>query len=289
MNKSDSHFLVFSRPLAIFFLAVFLSACARTTSVEKHGAGSISEVQEVQPKEPLERPKFTIPLGEHMRFSIRWFGFEVGTADVRVKEIIKVKDRDTFHIIVSVKSNRLIDLLWPVRDEHHSFVDTENLHSLRYEKKISEGPYRADEVMEYDQENHTARYRSRKNGTIKEMLIPKDVQDQLSCTFWFRIQDMKPGDSIFIPVDADEKNWNLEVKVQNVEELNIDGFGKIKAIKAEPFAHFQGLFVRRGRVWGWMSADDRRIPLLMKAKVPKLGTINMVIVEYELGNSHIKA
>ena len=237
----------------------------------------------------IPKPNFTIPLGERMKFSIRWLGFEVGTAEVEVKEMTQIRGRDAYHIQVSVRSNRLIDLLWPVRDEHHSFVDAKALHTLRYEKKVSEGSYRADEVMEYDQEKHTARYESKRSGDIKEMLIPADVQDQLSCTFWFRIQDIKSGGIITIPVNADEKNWDLEVHVGNVEELNLSGFGKIKAVKSEPFAQFQGMFVRRGRAWGWMSADARRIPLLMKTKVPKLGTINMVIVEYEFGKMHTKA
>ncbi len=237
----------------------------------------------------LGKSKFAIPLGERMKFSIRWFGIEVGTADVWVKEITKIKGRDAYHIVVNAKSNRIIDFVYPVRDEHHSYVDVQHFYSLRYERNIREGTYRADEVMEYDQVNHKARYESKRSGDIKEMLIPKNVQDQLSCTFWFRVQEMKPGDKIKIPINVDEKNWNLEVDVQAIEMIHVDGFGKVPAIRAEPFARFQGLFVRRGRAWGWMSADERRIPLIMKTKVPILGTINMVIIKYDLGDYHVEA
>lgn len=239
--------------------------------------------------EKIEKPKFTIPLGEKITYSIRWLGFEVGTAQTEVKEIVKIRGRDAYHIEVNVRSNRLISLVYPVRDIHHSYVDVERLHSLRYEKKVKEGTYEADEVIDYDQENHKARYESRRSGTIKEMLIPKDVQDQLSCTYWFRMQEMKPGDRIQMPVNVDEKNWNLEVKVQAWEELDVNGFGKIIAIRAEPLARFHGLFVRKGRAWGWMGTDERRIPLLMKSEIPILGSIEMVITEYQYGNDHIKA
>ena len=243
---------------------------------------------ELEPMVEAQTPNFKIPVGERMKFSIRWLGLEVGTAIVEVKDIVQLNGRDAYHVFVLVRSNKIIDMIYPVKDEHHSYIDVEHLHSVRYEKNVREGAYRAHEMMLYDQINHKARYESLKNGSVKEMLIPKDVQDQLSCTYWFRIQPMKPGDRIHIPVNVDEKNWKLEVEVQAIEELEIEGFGKIQAIRAEPFAKFSGLFVRKGRAWGWMSADERRIPLLMKTKIPVLGTISMVIVEYELGDFHVK-
>ncbi|MBI4388411.1 MAG: DUF3108 domain-containing protein [Candidatus Omnitrophica bacterium] len=247
------------------------------------------QIQKQELPSRLEKAKFTIPLGEHMKFSIRLLGVELGAADVWVKEIVKVRDRDAYHIVVKVRSKKWVDLIYPVDDEHHSYIDAEHFHSLRYDRRGRQGDYRVDEVIDYDQVNHKARYESRRSGDIKEMLIPKDVHDQVSCTFWFRVQPMKPGDKIEIPINIDEKNWKLEVEVQAIEELNIDGFGKIHAIRAEPFARFQGLFVRRGRAWGWMSADERRIPLLMKTRIPVLGAINMVLVEYELGDYKVRA
>ncbi len=260
----------------LIILSLALSACAHRPRA-------------VQFPSKIEKPKFTIPLGEKINYSIRWLGFEVGTAQTEVKEIVQINGRDAYHVEVKVRSNRLISLIYPVRDEHHSYIDVEHLYSLRYEKKLKEGTYEADDLIEYDQINHKARYESRRNGTIKEMLIPKDVQDQLSCTYWFRMQEMKPGDRLQIPVNVDEKNWNLEVQVQAWEELEVDGFGRVIAIRAEPLARFHGLFVRKGRAWGWMGTDHRRIPLLMKTEIPILGSIEMVITEYKYGDDHIKA
>ncbi len=246
--------------------------------------------REVKAKLPtrLERLDAKIPVGEKMKFSVRWLGLEAGTAEVAVNEIVKIGGRDTYHIEVHVRSNKLIDLLWPVRHEHHSYVDVEHFHSLRYDKKTREGNHLADEFIEYDQVNHKGRYESRRSGDVKEMLIPADVQDEISCTFYFRNQAMTPGEVVTIPVNVDEKNWKLNVDVQTIEEIEVDGFGKIPAVRIEPAASFYGLFMRRGRAWGWMSADRRRIPLLMKTKIPLLGSISMVITEYEFGKEHIK-
>ncbi len=54
--------------------------------------------------------------------------------------------------------------------------------------------------MTYDQTNHKAHYLSRKNNSEKEMLIPENVQDALSCGYVFRTLDVKPQSSILVPV-----------------------------------------------------------------------------------------
>jgi hypothetical protein len=207
---------------------------------------------------------------------------EVGTADVEVKKDFEVVNgRKAYHVAVNVRSNSLIDLVYPVRDEHHSYIDKGHFHSLRYEKILKEGRYRADEVMEFDQANHQALYTSRRSGTKKQMMIPKNVQDQVSGTFWFRAQPMKTGDSIYVPVNTDEKNWNLEIRVLERDRIEIGDLGTFDALRLEPLVKFQGIFVKRGKMTGWMSTDDRRLPLLMKTKIPVLGSINIVLVNYE--------
>ncbi len=219
-------------------------------------------------------------VGEELHLGIEWLGFEVGSAVIKVEGIEKIGERDAYHISVHVRSNRLIDMVYPVRDEHHSYIDTEHFYSLRYEQILNEGTYRADEVMEYDQVDHKALYHSRRNGSKKRMLIPENVQDQLSAAFWLRAQAMKPGDTIYVPVNADEKNWKLEVKVLGAEKKEIGDMGSFETLEIEPRAQFQGIFVRRGKFRGWMSRDEKRLPLLMQTKIPVLGSINIVLKDY---------
>jgi hypothetical protein len=231
--------------------------------------------------QPLDRSAFKIRDGEKLKFSVRWLGMEVGTAEAVVKGIEKIKGKDAYHVEVTAKSNSLIDLIYPVRDEHHSYIDREHFHSLRYEKVLREGRYRADEVMDFDQENHTATYTSRKNGSQKQMLIAQNVQDEISSAYWFRAQPMQVGETVHIPAMSDEKNWDLQVKVLQRDKVKIEDLGTFEAFQLEPAAAFQGLFVRRAAIRGWMSTDKKRLPLMMKTKIPVLGTIAVVLVEYE--------
>ncbi|MBI4115570.1 MAG: DUF3108 domain-containing protein [Candidatus Omnitrophica bacterium] len=227
----------------------------------------------------LDPPKGLL-VGERLVYSVRWLGIEVGRGEAEVKEIVEIQGRKAYHIIVNVRSASVLDWIYKVRDVHHSYIDVEKRHSLRYEKILQEGRYRADEVMEYDQENHTASYYSRLNQSRKEMMIPPNVQDQLSCGFWFRLQDIRPGSKIYIPVNADEKNWDLEVKVLKKTRVKLSGFEEREAMEVEPEIQFQGLFVKRGKIRGWIGLDERRIPLKMRVKIPVLGSISAYLVEY---------
>jgi len=243
--------------------------------------GSLSADLAVFPRSDVPQKKLFV--GEKLTYKISYLGISVGKAEAEVKEIVELDGRKAYHIEVKVRSSVVIDLVYKVRDEHHSYIDVEKFHTLKYEKIIREGHYRADEVMTYDQVNHTAHYYSRKNKSEKEMLIPKDVQDQLSCGYYFRTLDIQPNTSVFISVNADEKNWDLEVKLLDVDDMKIRKIGKFQALETEPIIKFQGVFVKRGKIRGWISLDERRIPLKMKVKVPVLGSVVAKLTEYVPG------
>ncbi len=230
-----------------------------------------------------EKPAAKIFLGEKIKFEISYLGITVGEAESEVKELVKVNGRDAYHIEINIRSHPVLDWIYKVRDTHHTYIDAEHFHSLRYEKKIKEGRYWTDESMEYDQNEHVGRFYSRKDNSRKEMFIPKNVQDQISCCYWLRLQDIKPDSKTLIPVNADEKNWDLEVVTHGIKEMKIDPVGVFQAVDVEPIILFEGFFVRRGKIRGWISMDERRIPLVMTFKAPVLGAVVATLVGYEPG------
>ena len=230
-----------------------------------------------------EKPVAKLFLGEKIKFKVSYLGIVVGEAESEVKELVKIDGREAYHIEINIWSYPILDWIYKVRDTHHTYIDAEHFHSLRYEKKIKEGRYWTDESMEYDQDAHIGRFYSRKDKSRKEMFIPKQVQDQISCCYWLRLQDVKPASKISIPVNADEKNWDLEVVTHDVKEMKVDHVGVFQAIEIEPIILFEGFFVRRGKVRGWLSLDERHIPLVMKVKVPVLGEVVATLAGYDPG------
>lgn len=265
-------------PKGSFFSAFLLMACLAA-------AASLSAAEKQTPDfPPVDAPSSFFYPGEKLVYKISYLGLTVGEAQAEIETLEEWNGRPAYHMVVRVKSHPVLDWIYKVRDEHHTWIDAENLHSLRYEKKLREGRYRVHEVMTYDQEAHTAVYESLTNKSRKEMFIPKNVQDQLSCGYFFRTLKIEPDTVVKIPVNADEKNWELEVKLFQSEPMEIEEVGIFQALEAEPVIKFQGIFVKRGKIRGWISLDERRIPLMMKVKVPVVGHITARLSSYTPGS-----
>jgi hypothetical protein len=225
------------------------------------------------PEFPIENPAAKYPAGEVLVYQIHYLGIPVGESRSEIKPVREWEGRRVYEIDVRVRSYPVIDLIYKVRDHHRSFVDAETLESLRYEKVIHEGRRRLEETIVYDPASRKARYLDAQGKAAFEMEVPEKVQDQLSCGYWARTLALEPGTSVFIPVNADKRNWQMEVKVHETAPLEIEGVGKFQAVRIEPFMEFQGIFIRKGKAEGWISRDKWRVPLKMKVKIPVLGTV----------------
>ena len=224
----------------------------------------------------LQTPVQKFRVGETLDYDIRWMGLGVGTGRLEIKGIESLEGRSVYHIVLQAKSNWFLSKFYPVKDEIHTYLDVERLIPYKFRKIQREGGYRADEEMIYDQENHKATYHSFLNESTKEMEIPPDVQDSLSILFHFRALPLEMGKSVFIDVNADEKNWRLEVKILKTGFLKLFGKDEVPALLIEPLAKFHGVFIRKGRMQIWFSLDEKRLPLYMKARVP-FGIIEVVL------------
>lgn len=221
-------------------------------------------------------------LGEKLTYILRWGLVPVGWATLHVRSIEEHEGRKVYHIVVDAWSNAFLSTFYKVRDRVETWMDVEGLYSWRFHKKQFEGGYQADEEMRYDYSRGQATYRSFHNGSVKEMEIPSVIQDALSSIYYFRTLPLKVGESVFMDVNADEKNWKLEIQVKDFRKnWEVRKLGTMDAFFVEPLAEFKGMYERRGRVWAWISADRRRLPILVKSKVP-FGSVTATLVKAEI-------
>jgi len=219
----------------------------------------------------IENKSFDI--NEKLLFLIKWGIIPAGHATLEVPEKVMVNERSAYRIISRAWSNSLFDVLYKVRDHNESLLDIESLCSLGYEKHIREGRYSKDEKVVYDQENGLAHI----EGDKTVVPIPAYVLDILSGLYFLRTQDIKLSDSYFLDVNTGEKNWQLEVKVLNHEKVKVP-LGEFNCWLIEPFLKQEGIFQHKGRVLIWLTADEKKIPVLMRTKIP-FGSIVAELVE----------
>ena len=226
---------------------------------------------------PAPQPR----VGERLGFQGRWFVIPVGHGSIEVKGLIDYEGRKAYHIELEGRTNEVLSKLYPIHDTVISYIDAETLQPLRFEKHQQEGRYRADEVVTFDHAAGLATYHSLLNGSIKTVPLTPDVQDLISTLYWFRRHAIQPQQTLSVNLYTDEKIFQTAIHVRETLQLELLKRGTFPCVVVEPQASFKGLLVKRGRLWAYLTADERRLPLLVKATTP-WGAMSAVLDEASL-------
>ncbi len=241
-----------------FFLVSVLPAAAATPNFSKAAASKPSV---------WEKPLGTLPESEHLVYEVFWMGVPVGFGELEVRKE-ELEGREVFHVIATARTNDVLSTLYPVHDEAHSYIDAKTLYPVEFRKKLSEGRYRADERTRFDPERRKGTYESVLNGSKKEFEISGQVHDILSAFYWFRRQDIRPGQSVKTTVSSEEKDWELRVEALRIERKELRGGEVTDTLVVEPKTQLKGMLYQRGRAWVWFGPDGRRTPLLIRFATP---------------------
>ena len=270
------------QPFLILIL-IMTAGCATSVRIRTIDSVSLKNGTQHFPV-PIESPEKSYRLGERLSYNVRYMGINVGEVVAHVKGITSLNDREVYQIELRARTNKFFSPIFRVDDVIRTYVDTEQMYPLRFEKKIREGLYRAEETMDYDHINHTAIY---SNGEVtKTMELAEGSQDALSAMYHFRFQDISVGTPVVYNVNADEKNYRLEARVIRAGVVTLPRLGSFTAIMVEPRAEHNGDPVKKGKAWAWFSADTRRVPLLVKVK-SFIGTVNVYLKGIEEVNSGV--
>ncbi len=245
----------------IFFVLLFFSVGGAEAAMDFSG-------KKTQGMTPIAESSQEIRVGEKLSYDVSWMGVPVGIGELEVVEKTSNNGRDAYHMVAVAGTNEFLSKIYPVRDEIHSWVDAETLQSLQFEKKVSEGKYRAAERVRYDAAEKKGYYESLKNGDKKEFDISVPVHDVVSAFFWVRRQTLIPGKTVKTTVNNGEKDYALEVDVLRRETKELRGQGVVDAILIEPKTRLQGVLDKRGRVWIYLENTPARVPLIITLKTP---------------------
>jgi hypothetical protein len=176
----------------------------------------------------------------------------------------------------TANSNRFFSSIYKVRDKIVTYIDVADLSSAYFYKRLREGDYKKTLEIEFDREAGMARY-----GDGHAMAVPAGIQDELSAFYYVRNLDLEAGRDLVLPAHTSRRNYNMKVIVHGLETVEVPA-GKFECFVVEPVLEGEGLFKHDGRITLYISADARRIPVLMKTKVP-VGSIDVALKEYRAG------
>ena len=223
-------------------------------------------------------PELWFPVGEQIVYRIYWGIIPVGESVVST-EWIEKDGQQLLVIRIRSKTNKVLSTFYPVDDLLESVINPETFLPLQFTKNLSEGRYKAHEVTQFDHAGGVARMQSITNDKRKEYPIEADTRDLLSFMYFMRQFPMKMGEVLKQRVMADEDIYDIEVEPQKVEKVKTVNGEWVKSLKVEPKAKFDGLFVRKGRGWMWISEEgEDRVVTRIAAEVP-VANVKLVLDE----------
>jgi len=214
--------------------------------------------------------------GESLRFSIEYGMIKAGSAWLEVAAMETYRGRACYHLVSRAESNDFMSKIYKVRDRIDSLIDAEGLYSYRYRKHIREGDYKKDYDASYDPAGGKVKYT---DGRVYGMT--PFAKDGLAAFYYVRFVPLEIGRDVVIPHHSDQATGEIVVKVHRRETIDVPA-GKFACIVIEPVMAAGGIFKNSGNLTIWVTDDARRIPVLMKSKIP-VGSIDAVLQEIKPG------
>lgn len=237
--------------------------------------------------------------GERLIYDVTWLGIKAGEARLEVQGVVNVDGHQAYHLVTMAQSASVISKIYRVDDRTDSYLETQPMQALRFEKNLREGRYRHNSQTVFDHEKGIATFRYLdfskvpKNITqleeaerygkyvTQEFPLTIGALDELSVLYYVRTLPLQASTTVTARVFASRKNWELEVKVLGRETLET-ALGRRETLKVEPLLKFEGIFQRKGRMIVWLTDDAERIPVQMKSEIV-IGSFVTTLVRREVG------
>ncbi len=215
--------------------------------------------------------------GEYLRFRLHYGIVDAGEAELTVKNgNRKFQGREAYHIVGTGKSLGAFSWFFKVRDQYETYFDKNGAFPWEFIRDIEEGSYK--KRQEYYFHQHKAAVTTNKGETFA---IPKYSQDMLSTFYYvrtFNFKNAKEGQVFTIPTFVDGEEYPLKIKLLGRETIK-SRTGTYRCLKFVPVVQKGRVFKSEEDMIVWITDDENKIPILLKAKV-LVGSIKMELVEY---------
>jgi hypothetical protein len=217
-------------------------------------------------------PGATVPFssGEHLDYDVKFGFLHVGSGSMEVAGIDTVRGHATWHTVFQVHGGTLF---YKVNDRLESWIDINNLVSLRHWQELSEGRRERERRFEIMPERGVVV----EEGKPDAPTVPEPLDDG-AFLYFVRTIPLEVGktyefDRYFRP----DRN-PVTIRVLRREHITVPA-GEFDAIVLQPIIKTKGIFSEGGHAEVWLSDDSNRIMLQMKSKL-SFGSLNLYLTSY---------
>jgi hypothetical protein len=263
-------------PVVLILCVATLAARASTASGQGDGGDSTVIAT------PVAMQTQTIPFGAGERFSyeVKFGSIRVGTGQMQVHGIERIRGRDTWHTSFWVRGGTFF---YRVEDEFQSWIDPDNFASLRFLRQIQEGTRERQQHFEIYPER--AAYVRPDKKPPREYRSVRQPLDEASFLFFVRTIPLVVGETYdFNRYFMADRN-PVRLRVLRKESVTVPA-GTFDAIVIQPIIKTRGIFSEGGQAEVWLSDDSRRMLLQVKTRLP-FGSLNLYLRSYALATGEV--
>jgi len=204
--------------------------------------------------------------GEWLNFKLSYSGWiKAGKASLTLKED---KLNELYHVKAIGKTTGPIKWFFKVEDYYQSYFSNKTGLPKKFIRKINEGGHTKNLIIDFDQTTNKAIVNNIKKNSVKEFVTKPNVHDMLSVFYFLRnnysLEQIKKTKDLSVDMFFDSENYEFKMKFLGLDTINTK-FGKIKCIKLRPFVQSGRVFKEKESLTLWISADNNKIPIRIKA------------------------
>lgn len=220
--------------------------------------------------------------GEFFKFRVHYGFVTAGYATLQVKNAT-VSGKDVFHVRGYGETVGVSKWFFKVQDDYQSYIDREKDIPYRFIRKIDEGGYTKDVQVDFDHSTNKALVNDKKHNEISEFSFPKETQDMISAFYYLRnkldTENIKEGDVLEMNMFFDKENYKFKLKFLGKEVLDTN-FGRVSTLVFRPYVQSGRVFKEKESLTVWISDDNNKIPLLIKANLA-VGSLKATLTEFK--------
>jgi hypothetical protein len=215
--------------------------------------------------------------GERADYQVKLGALSVGSGYVEIAGTETIAGAQTFHARMRVSGGVP---LARVDDRYESWIDTQGLFSRRFIQDVHEVRYRRSRTYEFDPARRT--YRRSDNGETGTIPTDKPL-DELSFMYYARTLPLEVGDTYTLTRYFKDSGNPVVLRVLRKETVTVPA-GRFRTVVVQPAIRTSGIFGEGGRAEIYFTDDERRIPVLIKSRVPVVGSLTMALRTYRAGS-----
>ena len=205
--------------------------------------------------------------GETSEYKVSWMGIPLAWSGSTTEKIVE-NGRELIRIRMVSQTYKTYTHIYKVDDVTEVVVDPETALPLRLDLQLNEGSRRKSHLTVFDHAGKTATFIDRAAGTTNTVAIDSHTQDVLTFLYSVRNEKLETLAQKKYKLFVDGKLYDLGMQIREEGHVNLPEYGKIASTLVEPVAEFDGLFLRQGKIFFWISKQDHRMVTCVEAKVP---------------------